>query len=113
MKFMMMLSRFKKHSSFYESCVFFFPRMVYAGDPKQLEFATLQKVQDYCEATPNGRALYFHSKGASKDMVRWMIHPQVPMMACFLLCITRLGYVITDHSYHDLGMFFLREHSGL
>lgn len=31
------------------------------GSPGQFEFATLRKLQAYCEATPDARVLYFHN----------------------------------------------------
>jgi hypothetical protein len=31
------------------------------GSPGQFEFATLRKLQAYCEATPDARVIYFHN----------------------------------------------------
>lgn len=49
--------------------MFLFTRVYHGGDPRQWEFPTLRLLEEFCEQVPEGRALYFHSKGASKELV--------------------------------------------
>lgn len=40
----------------------------YGGDWTNYEWATLRRLEEYCEQEPAARVIYFHSKGASKSL---------------------------------------------